>query len=87
MVASDSFRFSLSTATCCSNRERKMLTQALAADTPGELLDILERVSRVEAVRKDRNNIRFLVPLLRPLYPESKTRREMMTPADLAGTP
>lgn len=67
------------------DKARKVLTEALAADDPAALIDILERIqTEGEGGVKSATNVRYVIPLLRSLFPQSKTKSRRMTPADLA---
>lgn len=69
------------------DRARKVLTDALATDNPDQLIDILERISNTDAATKTSANIGYLIPLLRTLYPHSKTKADWMSPGDTAVAP
>ena len=63
---------------------RKVLTDAIAADTPEQLIDILERISNVGGLKSGGADVRYLIPLLRDLYPRQKSisrRHTLGTPA------
>lgn len=70
------------------DKARRALTDALASDKPDQLIDILERISgEGEGGIKQPTNIRYMIPLLRTLYPHTKTQTRQVTPQEMINFP